>query len=198
MSSITNPENYDLNKRILDSSEDWCNFLASNERNDRIANSVLSGLIVWVVAIISMIVLDATGRTLTEFLTRTDSSGIMLGLIAIASVAVGAVAFLILDRRESRYAELRIEINKIRVGRKEDPNALANLVAKMLDVLPEVKKRKYDSALLYGVVSFFLTAFIFPFSLLIAIGIWLYFRYESTKDYDREIRKFENWKAELR
>ena len=198
MSSITNPENYDLNKRSLDSSEEWRNFLASNERNDRIANSVLSGLIVWVVAIISMIVLDATGRTLTEFLTRTDSSGIMLGLIAIASVAVGAVAFLILDRRESRYAELRIEINKIRVGRKEDPNALANLVAKMLDVLPEVKKRKYDSALLYGFVSFFLTAFIFPFSLLIAIGIWLYFRYESTKDYDREIRKFENWKAELR
>lgn len=72
------------------------------------------------------------------------------------------------------------------------------LASTMVSLLPRMKQEKHDEALIYGALSFTLTGFLFPWNFLIAVMVWIYFRYEATTNYNVEITRFDGWKLRLR
>ncbi|MDG7001343.1 MAG: hypothetical protein JRN15_19780 [Nitrososphaerota archaeon] len=181
---------------VIHASEKWYNQLASSERNDRLATAVLFAVLVFLGSIIVIAVSDATPYKLTKYFLQYGSA-VYFEIVGIASVFVGVLYYILARRRRSSFSTLRELISQSKTKDRSKHEVILALVNQMIDVLPRVRQDKYNSALLYGVIAFFLMAFLFPFNLFLAVPVWLYFRYEATSEYRREIMRFDNWKLKL-
>ena len=74
------------------------------------------------------------------------------------------------------------------------------LADKILNLLPGLVRRRNQDSILYGIVAFILAGLIgrnAAIAILVGAIVWVYFRYETRKSYDKEIAKIEEQKRVL-
>jgi hypothetical protein len=93
------------------------------------------------------------------------------------------------DRQQNRNVN-----REDREGLIEDAFLLTDQI---LTLLPEIARKRNQDSLLFGVVAFLLAAIVgqnFGLGIIAGVLVWLYFRYETNRSYEREISKFEEQK----
>ena len=177
---------------IFGFSQKWYEYLETQDRNERISYAILIGLMILFLTFFSRYFIEIVGYSqLQVFL-----AGLLLG------VTGGVASYFIIERvQKPRFSELSDALAEMRRA-KENQNLLEktlHLIDRMTECLPEVKKRRREDSFMYGVAAFILVSFLrtttFPgLNVLIGVLVWLYFRYEATKDYEREVSRFEEWR----
>lgn len=153
-------------------------------------------MLVFLGSTILIIAWDRTPFKLTEYFIEYGST-LYFEVVGIASISAGLLYYLVVRRRKSKYTALHELIERARVEGQSRPEIILALIDQMISILPKVRDSKRDTALFYDVLVFFLTTFLFPFNLFLAVAIWLYFRYEATSEFNREIMRFDDWKLKF-
>ena len=124
--------------------------------------------------------------------------GAFLGAIVIG-VAGGLVMFLVRRRRGFKFAELGDMLNKVKQGSISSEEGL-----RLMDVMHQAtlvaKKQRLDSAFEYAVGAFILVSVVAVnagFGALAGVVVYLYFRFEAFREYEREDARYESSKKDL-
>ena len=119
------------------------------------------------------------------------------------SVAIGAVASLSMyitrRRRGFKFAELGVLLDRIRGGKVSSEDGL-RLTDVMHRVALTARKQRLDSAFEYGVAAFILVSIVgvnAGFGALAGVVVYLYFRFEALREFEREDQRYEDSKKEL-
>jgi hypothetical protein len=122
----------------------------------------------------------------------------LLGLIALASLLSGVVAYFLLGRnQDAKLEDLSNTVNEIKKREAESKGVMTAdvlvLAEKIMTLVPELVRKRNQDSFLFGLLAFVLTVIPAkpPLALLIAVLVWLFFRYEMNKDYEKEVAKFE-------
>jgi hypothetical protein len=126
---------------------------------------------------------------------------VLVAFVVALVIALGAglATYMIRRRRGFKFAELGILLNKMKQGGATSEDGL-RLMDAMHQASLVVRKRKMDSAFEYGVVAFALVAIIgvnAGYGALAGVIVYLYFRFEALREYEREEQRFEDSKKEL-
>jgi hypothetical protein len=126
---------------------------------------------------------------------------ILVGPPLFTGVASGVITYLLLKRRHEARLE---EISSLIVEMKNTGEQRAtshgiiedaiSLVDKITTLLPQLVRKRHQDSILFGVVAFIISDIIarsLPVAVLIGALVWLYFRYENSRSYEREISKLE-------
>lgn len=121
----------------------------------------------------------------------------------LAGIAIGAVAglwtYLVKRKRGFKFAELGILLDKMKKGEASSEDGL-HLMDAMHQAAVVVRKRKLDSAVEYAVIAFALVSLIAVNAgtgALAGVIVYLYFRFEAMKEYDKGEQRYEDSKREL-
>ena len=102
-------------------------------------------------------------------------------------------------RRGFKFAELGAQIDRMKSGRVSSEDAL-RLMDLMHQAALTARKRRLDLAFEYGVAAFILVSLIglnAGYGALAGVIVYLYFRYESTREYEKEDERYEESKKDL-
>lgn len=196
-------------KSIVESSEAWLRRIRQRQFQVRLATSFLT-------AFLFLIIAAAVGFAVIY------SSGVRApfnfdvvaywGFAALAAMLIGGIAtyFLLKRKQESQIKDLSSLIVQMKgrisgtqdattagAGIIEDALALAD---KITALLPDLVRKRNQDTLLFGVAAFIFATLIgrnAAVGILVGVIVWLYFRYEMGKTYDREIARFEEQKKNL-
>ena len=121
-------------------------------------------------------------------------------LIAIViGAAAGVATYLIRQRRGFKFAELGVLLKKMKQGGVSSEHGL-HLMDAMHQARLVARKRKMDSAFEYGVLAFALVALIgrnAAIGALAGVIVYLYFRFEALRGFEKEETRYEDSKKEL-
>ncbi len=181
---------------VIRASEKWYSYLTGSEKEGRWATAVLCGLSVFLGSLLIIMAFDATPFKLTDYFIQYGSE-LYFEVAGVASICSGLLYYIIARRRKSKYTELHELIERAKIEGQSRPEIMIELINVMTSILPKVRDSKRDTGFFYGVLVFFLTAFLFPYNLVLALVVWLYFRYEASSEFNREMTRFDNWKLKL-
>ena len=195
---------------ILKNFERWSLYLRRKEQRKRGLYAVLAGTMVWVAFFVLTALQDDLNYSIASILSPlfgTSPVGYSLLLIFPLSILVAFVSYAVQTKISSPFAQLEALVANFRSSGREERSAVSALdtIEKMIQLLPEVKRMRYAEAALYGTIAFLLSllvtarssSFGIGVSLLVGVLIWIYFRYEATIEYGRELARFEKWQAKL-
>ena len=185
---------------IVDSSVKLLQRLNRRERRVRIATSLLTAFVgLGILAILGSILSQST--LLYLFFSHPRVGLAILGSSFIAMVASGIITYILLKKRhDARFAELSsliIEMQKAAQQNATNHGIIEDaisLIDKITVLLPELVRRRLQDSFLFGALAFVISEAVsnsLPVALLIGAVVWLYFRYENSKTYEREISKLE-------
>ncbi|MDG6998786.1 MAG: hypothetical protein JRN15_06700 [Nitrososphaerota archaeon] len=181
---------------VIGASEKWYSYLTGSEKEGRWATAVLCGVLVFLGSLLITIASDATSFKLTDYFFQYGSE-LFFEVAGVASICSGLIYYMIARRRKSKYTELHELIERAKIEGPSRPEIMIELINAITSILPKVRDSKRDTAFFLGVLAFFLTAFLFPYNLVLALVVWLYFRYEASSEFNREITRFDNWKLKF-
>ncbi|OLD11783.1 MAG: hypothetical protein AUI93_04040 [Crenarchaeota archaeon 13_1_40CM_3_52_10] len=156
------------------------------------------------VAVVSLVVWFASfavlGLTSILIFGYVISSIVLPFLIAIViGAAAGVATYLIRRRRGFKFAELGVLLKKMKQGGVSSEDGL-HLMDAMHQARLVARKRKMDSAFEYGVLAFALVALIgrnAAIGALAGVIVYLYFRFEALREFEKEETRYEDSKKEL-
>ena len=182
---------------IVDIAEKWLRRLRRRRKQIRLATAFLTTLLV---------LFGFTAFTFGYIMTYSFSffsshpSVILafLGLIAVASILSGVVSYFAIGRKQdASLDDLANVISQIKKHNSENQGVMTvdvlSLAEKIMSLLPELVRKRNQDSFLFGIVAFVLTVIPakLPLALLIGVLVWLFFRYEMNRDYEKEVAKFE-------
>jgi ABC-type multidrug transport system fused ATPase/permease subunit len=157
---------------------------------------LIVGFVVWFAAFVVLgtgVYFTIPGSMATEYLL-----GAFLAAIAIGAAA-GAVMYAVRRKRGFKFAELGELVNKMKQGKASSEEGL-RLIDMMHGAALTLRKQKMDSAFEYGVAAFILVSIVglnAGIGALAGVVVYLYFRFEATRAYDKDDRKYEESKKDL-
>jgi hypothetical protein len=156
------------------------------------------------VAIVSLVVWFASFATIGAISVFAFGKGIEYVLlsflvgIVIAAMA-GLLTYMIRRRRGFKFAELGVLLNQMKQSGVSSEDGL-HLMDAVRQASLVAKKRKMDSAFKYGVLAFAIVALIglnAGIGALAGVVVYLYFRFEALREYEREETRYEDSKQDL-
>ena len=187
---------------IIGISERWLSFLSRRQRRVRLAQAFLTTVLVCVgsVAVVLAVVLEQD--SLAYFPAHPGTTFIVLASLLLAGVICGVVAYVLLGRRENpKLRELAELIARTRATRGTGDGEAAQGITgsalleteKILELLPQLVRTRNQDSLLFGLVAFVVASILArpPIGILVGVIVWLYFRYETNRTYDRQLSKIE-------
>jgi hypothetical protein len=121
-------------------------------------------------------------------------------LTAVASgVITAAVMYVVRKQRGFKFAGLGAQLDKLKAGKVSSEDGL-RLMDLMHEAALTMRKQRLDSALEYGVGAFVLVSIVglnAGFGALAGVVVYLYFRFEALRDFEREDKRYEDSKREL-
>ncbi len=183
---------------IVEIAERWLRRLQRRRRQVKVATAFLTFLVVF-------FALGAftVGFILEEYsVAFFDEHGLLvlslLGLITIGALASGIVAYYRLGKsQDAKLEDLSNAISEIKKRDSSDKGPISvdvlSLVEKIMALVPELVRKRNQDSFLFGLLAFVITVIPAkpPLALLIAVLVWLSFRYEMNKGYEKEVAKFE-------
>lgn len=197
---------FNLNS-IVEASEKWMRRLRKRERRVRLASAFLTGFLVFAgleAIFIGFVVAIHSPAYFTVFIGKGSLVLALAGPAALAGLASGTATYFFLKRsHETRLNELSSLITQMNTEQKLDNESQVitdkalSFADKVITLLPEIVRKRNQDSLLFGIVAFIITAIVArstwtaPVAIVVGAMVWLYFRYETGKTYEREISKFE-------
>ena len=201
-------------RSIVETSDKWLGRLRGRQLQLRLASSFLTAILFLIVAVaIGFGIIQNSG---INAMTDVGVYPLWVGSSVLAFLVSGVATYFLLKRKqEARLKEISSLIaqmkKKLEEEEKQDKSGNVgdegiiddafSLADKILVLLPEIapRRRNLDS-LLFGVVAFIVAAGVgrnLAVAVLVGAMVWLYFRYETTKTYDREYLKVRRTEESL-
>jgi len=179
---------------IVRDADEYYTYLKRKHVHETRLDVVVVGLVVWFAsfAAIGFSALALYGRMI-YYVAVAFSIAVVIG------AAAGLVTYLIRRRRGFKFAELGALLSRMKVGGASSEDGL-RLMDAMHQAATAVKKRRLDSAFEYGVVAFALVALIglnAGIGALAGVIVYLYFRFEALREYERGEERYEDSKRQL-
>ena len=181
---------------IVQDADEYYNYLKEKHVQQTRLDAAIVSLTVWFGAFVTLGVGAYTtiqGRGLIGYLLGAFLVSIVIG------AGAGVATYLLRRRRAFKFAELGTLVAKMKQGGSSSEDGL-HLMDAMHQAAFAVRKRRLTSALEYGIVAF---AIVTIFGLNAGIGalagviVYLYFRYEALREYERGEERYENSKRAL-
>lgn len=200
-------------RSIVDSSDRWLGRIRSRQFQVRLATSFLTAFIFLIItAAVFFAAITLSGVSVFQNFRLIAVGGVSALAVFVAS---GILTYYLLKRRQE--ARLKDLSNLIAQMRKRLESASADeaqmagtdggviedalsLADKTMVLLPELVRKRNQDTLLFGFAAFILALLIGRnpgIAVLVGVIVWLYFRYEMGKTYDREMARFEEQKKVL-
>jgi len=198
MSSDSEEATQSVNAKLdgmVQDAEELCAFVKKKHDSETRAEVVSVGAVAWLVALVGLGVGSAATSSPIFF---GNPVGFFIAVSAIAAGCAGTT-YALRRRRRFPYAELNALVVKMKEGNVSPEDGL-RLVDSMHEVVLALKKGKVDDAFWYGGVAFALVAFFgknVAFGLLAGVIVYLYFRYEALREYEKESRRYEESKRDF-
>ena len=179
---------------IVRDADEYYTYLKRKHIHETRLDVVVVGLVVWFAsfAAIGFSAFALYGRMI-YYVAVAFSIAVVIG------AAAGLVTYLIRRRRGFKFAELGALLSRMKAGGASSEDGL-RLMDAMHQAATAVKKRKLDSAFEYGVVAFALVALIglnAGIGALAGVIVYLYFRFEALREYERGEERYEDSKRQL-
>ena len=179
---------------IVRDADEYYTYLMRKHIHETRLDVVVVGLVVWFAsfAAIGFSAFALYGRMI-YYVAVAFSIAVVIG------AAAGLVTYLIRRRRGFKFAELGALLSRMKAGGASSEDGL-RLMDMMHQAATAVKKRRLDSAFEYGVVAFALVALIglnAGIGALAGVIVYLYFRFEALREYEREEERYEDSKRQL-
>jgi hypothetical protein len=182
-----------LDDIVRDADEYYVYLKGKHVHETRLDVAVVS-LVVWFASFVVLgvgVYYTIKGSMFVDYLLAAFLTSIGIGVVA------GLVTFAIRRRRGFRFNELGDLLQKMKAGGASSEDGL-----RLMDMVHQaslaVKKRKLDSAFEYAVIAF---AVVTGFGggnagigALAGVIVYLYFRYEALRDYEKGEERYENSK----
>lgn len=181
---------------IVQDADEYYNFLKEKHVQQTRLDSIIVSLTVWFGAFIALGVGAYTtikGSAVIEYLLAA-----FLASVAIAAGA-GVVTYIVRRRRAFKFADLGALVSKMKQGGASSEDGL-HLMDAMHQAAFAVRKRRLTSAFEYGVVAFAIVTILglnAGFGALAGVIVYLYFRFEALREYERGEERYENSKRAL-
>lgn len=203
MASETEESIQSIVREIIYLSEEWYRYLEEWEKGEKLLYLVAIGFITFSIILFPTIM--AFSALLNPLAVPVPSYVKMLPIILpILASIVASIIFHIFytkyKRRRSRYSELSSELFQIKSseGLEKLSEATLRLIDKIMAFLPEIKRRKKDEALVYGFSITLILILLNPImgtmgglAPLAGIIVWAYLRYETMREHEKEVLKFD-------
>ncbi len=111
----------------------------------------------------------------------------------------GLMMWIVRRRRGFKFAELGELLSRMKQGKASAEDGI-RLMDTMQQVSLTVRKRRLDSAFEYGIVAFALVALVgmnAGIGALAGVVVYLYFRYEALREYEKGEDRYEESKKQL-
>ena len=180
---------------MRDAGEYYAQLKARHVSETRLHATVV-GVVIWFAAFV--VLGFGVYFTIPRDLAISYLLGVFLAAIAIG-VGAGLLMYFIGRRRGFKFAELGTLLDRMKAGKASSEDGL-RLMDMMHQVALEARKQRFDSAFEYAVAAFILVAVVglnTGLGALAGVIVYLYFRFEATKEYEREDQRYENSKKEL-
>ena len=179
---------------IVRDADEYYTYLKGKHVHETRLDVVVVGLVVWFAsfAAIGFSALALYGRMI-YYVAVAFSIAVVIG------AAAGLVTYLIRRRRGFKFVELGVLLSRMKAGGASSEDGL-RLMDAMHQAATAVKKRRLDSAFEYGVVAFALVALIglnAGIGALAGVIVYLYFRFEALREYERGEERYEDSKRQL-
>ena len=181
---------------VISISERWVRRLQSRESKVRLASAFLTFLLLFF--IFSAITIAYVFEYYTIDFFRGHGMLILTVLITnfIITIGIGITSYFFWGKKRRMSIQ---ELSNLTSELKKEGNLVNSLALseRLFALLPEVVRKRNQDSFLFGVVAFVLSLIVahsLEIALVIGVIVWLYFRYEMNKYYDREIAKFEEQK----
>jgi ABC-type multidrug transport system fused ATPase/permease subunit len=184
-----------LNEMVRAADEYYAHLKQKHTSETRLHVAVV-GVSVWFAAFVVL----GVGAYFT--IDRALLTGYLLAAFLVAifvGVVAGLAMYAIRRRRGFKFVELGDLINKIKQGKASSEDGL-RLTDMMHQAALTVRKQSLDTAFEYGVAAFILVSIIglnAGFGALAGVIVYLYFRFEAMKQFERADERYEDSKKEL-
>ena len=184
-----------LSDMVRDADEYYSNLRKRHVSETRLDAAVVS-LIVWFASFVVLGVGTVTtigAGAVIQYLLASFLVAIVIG------VAAGIATYVIRRRRGFKFAELGALLNKLKQSGASAEDGL-HLMDSMHKAALVERKRRLDSAFEYGIVAFAVVSLIglnAGSGALAGVIVYLYFRYEAHREYEKEGSRYEDSKKEL-
>jgi hypothetical protein len=187
---------------IVGIAEKWLSRLRRRRKQVKLASAILTTLLVLVgLAAVSL------GYIMSEFSISFFQEHpliilTLLGVVAITAIASGVLSYFFQGKKQdaslNELANLISQMKQRNTQGMTSPDVLA-VTEKILALLPEVVRKRNKDSFLFGILAFVITVLPakLPLAILIGVLVWLYFRYEMNKGYDKEISRFEEQRKQF-
>jgi len=178
---------------ILSDAEESYVYLKRKHENDTRLEVALASILVWVSA---LVVLGVSSFRLFGAVLFSNAPAFFLLITAVAA-ASGLLTYAVRRRRIFPFAELGALIGKMKGGAVSSEDGL-KLIDATQQAMLAVKKGKVDSVFGRGVLAFILVAVFgqnVAVGLLAGIVVYLYFRHETIREYEKEEARYAESKS---
>ena len=181
---------------IVQDADEYFNYLKEKHVQQTRLDSIIVSLTVWFGAFVTLGVGAYTtihGSAVIDYILAAFLTSIVIG------AGAGIATYLIRRKRAFKFAELGVLVAKMKQGGSSSEDGL-HLMDAMHQAAFAVKKRRLTSAFEYGVVAFAIVTILglnAGFGALAGVIVYLYFRYEALREYERGDERYENSKRAL-
>jgi len=181
---------------IIQDADEYYNYLKNKHVQQSRLDAAVVSLTIWFGAFVTLgvgVYTTIRGSAFAEYLL-----GAFLASIAIAAGA-GLVTYMLRRRRAFKFADLGVLVGKMKQGGASSEDGL-RLMDAMHQAAFAVRKTRLTTAFEYGVVAFAIVTILglnAGFGALAGVIVYLYFRYEALREYERGEERYENSKRAL-
>jgi ABC-type multidrug transport system fused ATPase/permease subunit len=181
---------------IVQDADEYYNYLKEKHVQQTRLDSIVVSLTVWFGAFIALGVGAYTtihGSAVIEYIFGAFLASVVIG------IGAGVVTYLFRRRRAFKFAELGVLVAKMKQGGASSEDGL-HMMDAMHQAAFAVRKRRLTSALEYGIVGFAIVTILglnAGVGALAGVIVYLYFRYEALREYERGEERYENSKKAL-
>lgn len=188
------------NGRTLDDTvkeaEEFYDYLQEKHVRDSRVDAAVVAVVVWFASFAVLgfgALATIRGPAFYDYLLAAFLAGVGAGVVS------GSVTYLVRRRRGFKFAELGRLIRTMKDGGSSSEDGL-RLMDAMHQASLVLKKRKMDTAFEYGVIAFVVVAVVglnAGFGALAGVVVFLYFRFEALREFERDEKKYDDSKREL-
>ncbi len=196
MTEKPNPQNGQKLDDIVQDADEYYNYLKDKHVQQTRLDAIVVSLTVWFGAFVALGVgayATIQGNMFIGYLLAAFLASIAIG------VGAGVATYLLRRRRTFKFAELGSLVSKMKQGGASSEDGL-HLMDSMHQAALAVRKRRMTSALEYGILGFAIVTILglnSGIGALAGVVVYLYFRYEAVREYERGEERYENSKRVL-
>jgi len=195
MTEKSNPQNGQKLDDIVQDADEYYNYLREKHVSQTRLDAIVVSLTVWFGAFVALGVgayATVQGTMFIGYLLAAFLASVAIG------IGAGLTTYLFRRRRAFKFAELGDLVAKMKQGGTSEDGL--HLMDAMHQAAFAVRKKRLTSAVEYGILGFAIVTILglnAGIGALAGVIVYLYFRYEALREYERGEERYESSKRSL-